>query len=243
MTKKNRIKITFLGSGNAFAPGRYWGSILLGDRVLLDASPIILPHLKKIGHPLDKIEYVFLTHLHGDHTFGLPFLFLEYYFKTKRKTDIYVIGPAGTEKKIELLFEVAFPDLIKIPRPFKVCYKEILQPGNYTIGNIEFKAIRMRHGDVINYGYKMKVNGITISYSGDTGMCDGIYELATDTDILILEASLTTGTSETHLSLGEIEQLRKKIPVKTQIIITHLNRITQAPIDLIVAEDMLSLKF
>ena len=41
------LDLLFLGSGNAFAAGRYWGSFLLNGRYLFDASPIALPHMKR----------------------------------------------------------------------------------------------------------------------------------------------------------------------------------------------------
>ncbi|MCH8850772.1 MAG: hypothetical protein IIC89_08095, partial [Chloroflexi bacterium] len=43
------LDLLFLGSGNAFAEGRYWSSFLLNGRYLFDASPVALPHLKMSG--------------------------------------------------------------------------------------------------------------------------------------------------------------------------------------------------
>src|SRR3989304_10041950 len=96
------MELTFLGSGNAFASGgRYWSSFLANGRYLFDAPPTLLPHLKRIGAPLTDIEVVFLSHFHGDHFMGLPFLFLEDIYLTERRDDLCIVGPRGAEAKLE----------------------------------------------------------------------------------------------------------------------------------------------
>ena len=71
------LDLTFIGTGNAFAPTRYWSSFLEGDRCLFDAPPTLLAHLKKLGKDPRDVEVAFISHFHGDHFFGLPFLMLE----------------------------------------------------------------------------------------------------------------------------------------------------------------------
>ena len=61
------LDILFLGSGNAFAAGRYWSSFLLNGRYLFDASPIVLPHLKQSGSAREDIDAIFISHFHADH--------------------------------------------------------------------------------------------------------------------------------------------------------------------------------
>ena len=72
------LDLTFIGTGNAFAPTRYWSSFIANNRVLFDAPPTLLPHLKKLKIDTNAIEAIFIGHFHGDHYFGLPFLLLEY---------------------------------------------------------------------------------------------------------------------------------------------------------------------
>src|SRR3990170_3900454 len=90
------LELTFLGSGNAFAAGgRYWSSFLANARYLFDAPPTLLPHLKRLGMPLTGIEVIFISHFHGDHFMGLPFLFLEYVYLTERRDDLFIVGLPG----------------------------------------------------------------------------------------------------------------------------------------------------
>src|SRR5439155_1704622 len=100
--RRSALEITFLGSGNAFAAdGRYWSSFLVDKKYLFDAPPTLLPHLKQLRVPLPDIEVIFLTHHHGDHFMGVPFLFLEYLYMTERSNDLYIVGPPGVREWIE----------------------------------------------------------------------------------------------------------------------------------------------
>ena len=85
--KSQELNLTFLGSGNAFAPKRYWGTILVEEDILLDASPVTLPHLRMMDKDPGKINYILITHLHGDHFLGLPFLFLDSLYVTERENS------------------------------------------------------------------------------------------------------------------------------------------------------------
>ena len=70
--------ITFLGSGNAFCPsGRLHSLVLIDDRILVDAPPTVVPQMREHGICPSSITDLLITHWHGDHTFGVPFLLLE----------------------------------------------------------------------------------------------------------------------------------------------------------------------
>src|SRR3990172_5194768 len=102
MAGRQALQLTFLGSGNAFpAGGRYWSGFLVNGRYLFDAPPTLLPHLKRLGLPAEELRVVFLTHFHGDHFLGLPFLFLEYLYLTRRREDLVIVGPPGVQEVVE----------------------------------------------------------------------------------------------------------------------------------------------
>src|SRR5215207_3652480 len=89
------IPLTFLGTGNFTATGGYWNSFLIGDRLLVEASPSVLRNLRVVGANLSDIDVVFLSHFHADHTFGWPFLLFTYLTRAPRTSDLYVVGPPG----------------------------------------------------------------------------------------------------------------------------------------------------
>ena len=63
-----------LGTGNAFLPHQRHHSFLIFDgKHIIDAPPTALLSLRRAGISPAEIETIFVTHLHGDHVFGLPF--------------------------------------------------------------------------------------------------------------------------------------------------------------------------
>ena len=78
---KNALAVRFLGTGDAFASGgRFQTCIMLEtnqERVLLDCGASSLIPIKRAGIDPNEISLVLITHLHGDHFGGLPFLVLD----------------------------------------------------------------------------------------------------------------------------------------------------------------------
>ncbi len=93
-----QLKITFLGTG-AGTPGkdRYLPAILIEDglrKILLDAGEGVQYRLLEVGVSPLKITHVLITHLHGDHVFGLPGL-LATMAMLGRNEDLVIGGPPG----------------------------------------------------------------------------------------------------------------------------------------------------
>src|SRR5215211_8065236 len=76
------LNLLFIGSSNAFAETGCWSGFLLNDRFLFDAPPSALYGLKHAGASLDALDVILISHFHGDHFFGLPFLLLENAYAT-----------------------------------------------------------------------------------------------------------------------------------------------------------------
>jgi len=92
------IRVTFLGTG-AGTPGkdRYLPAILIEDgqrRVLLDSGEGVQYRLLEVGISPLKITHIFITHLHGDHVFGLPGL-LATMAMLGRKDDLIIALDQG----------------------------------------------------------------------------------------------------------------------------------------------------
>jgi ribonuclease BN (tRNA processing enzyme) len=230
MNSESNVELLFLGTGNAFAMAdRYWGSILVDNRILLDASPIIVPHLKRLKKDIIKIKYIFLTHFHGDHFLGLPFLLLDYGYLKAPQHPLEIVGPSGLKDKVERITEHSFPGLLsKLDSRLDIKYQEISKPGKYTTNDekLEFRAEDMKHGNSEAYGYKITINSKTISYTGDTDLCQGVINLATGSDIIIIELSNPDQEVPGHMNIEKIKKLREKIGSDIKIIFNHIGPVT-----------------
>ena len=90
------VTVTFAGSGDAFGSGgRFQACIHLQQAgvapVLLDCGATSLPALRRCGLDPGGIAAVFVSHLHGDHFGGLPFLILDAQF-AGRTAPLVVAG-------------------------------------------------------------------------------------------------------------------------------------------------------
>jgi ribonuclease BN (tRNA processing enzyme) len=225
--KQTQIELLFLGSGNAFAPGRAYGSFLVDGRILFEATPTTLPFLREMGKRLEDIQYIFISHFHGDHFFGLPFIFLDHYFIIKREKPLIIIGPKGLKKLTYTLIDLAFPDTRKrYSRNFPVEFLEVSPGKEYTLQGITFKVLKMSHGKIPNLGFSLAYKHKRLAYCGDTGPCPALMELLHDANIAVLEMTSIDDNYPYHLNQENILEIRKQLLPQTPLILTHLPALT-----------------
>jgi len=237
----DRIPLTCLGSGAALTDGRRWNSLLVDNRILLDLPPTAVVELQRLDLDLTGIDAIFISHLHADHMFGLPFLLLEYCIRRERDRPLYVIGPSGIEERTETLCDLAWPDMRKagFEPHVPVSYIEVSEDGEYHADDIAFTAVRMEHFTLEAYGYRFPYKGRTIAYTGDTGECAQLEKLLDGVDVAILEwthpmASDDPGHLDAPAIAGWVAKLRDQ---GARIFATHMSE-TPKPIDgLTICED------
>jgi len=241
------LELSFLGSANAFTPGgRYWSGFVANGRYVFEAPPTLLPHLKRLGLPLTDIQAVFISHFHGDHFLGLPFLFLEYLYLTPRQDDLFIVGPPGIEAKSEGLADMAFPGLSDADAGYRRVYLEAQPGGEQPLADVRFQALPMRHaGQKLEcFGYKLSLGDKTVAYTGDTEMCDEIFLLAQGADVLVMDCSYCQGEGPQHLGLEGALEVRKRVSTRTTIILTHLDDEPDVKSEgLLVARDFATFRF
>lgn len=102
------MKITFLGTSHGVpAADRYCSSTMLeinGARYFIDAGAPLIDILLRRGVSLDSVRAIFTTHIHGDHTNGIPALadLFSWYFKTT-SVDIYMTEQRGIDAFSEMI--------------------------------------------------------------------------------------------------------------------------------------------
>jgi len=241
------LELSFVGSANAFTlAGRYWSGFVVNGRYVFEAPPTLLPHLKHLGIPLTDIQAVFISHFHGDHFLGLPFLFLDYLYLTPRQNDLLIVGPPGIEAKSEGLADMAFPGLSDADAGYRRVYVEAQPGGERPLADAHFQALRMRHaGEKLEcFGYKLRLGDKTVAYTGDTEMCDEIFLLAQGADVLVMDCSYCQGEGPEHLGLQGVLEVRKRVSPRTTIILTHLDDAPDLKSEgLLVASDFATFRF
>jgi len=141
-----RIQITFLGT-SAGAPSRKRGlpAVLVSDgfrNILLDCGEGTQYKLQSVGVSVHSIDLILITHLHGDHVFGLPGLIASMTL-LGRIRDLRIVGPSGIREYLEA--NIKFLSTL----PFRIHIVEVDPPEEpvtiHREDNFEVQCVATRH--------------------------------------------------------------------------------------------------
>jgi ribonuclease Z len=203
--------------------------MLLEDRLLLGLPPSAVPELYRQGKDPATIGHIFISHLHADHYFGLPFLLLPYRVGIlRRETPLHIVGPEGITDAAYQVCRWAWPGIHQegCLSGLPVEFTEIHGPGKGEVAGIRFEAVPTAHFDMVSYGFKIQLGERTIAFTGDTGECGGVDRLLEGIDLLITECTHSApedSVSEGHLGVESLRRFAAKLkPLGTPILATHL---------------------
>jgi ribonuclease BN (tRNA processing enzyme) len=195
----------------------------MNDRYLFDAPPTLLAHLKRLGKDAGDIEVVFISHFHGDHYFGLPFLLLEFAELSPRKKDLTVVGPPGIAKRVQSVTDMAFSNVFRKDRGYGLHFVEAKDGRGAAIADCEYVAHKVPHvAGLESFAYRVTCAEGTLAYSGDTTMSETLVPLADESDAFVCECSCWGDNCGPHLNPAEVLELRRRISPRTQFILTHI---------------------
>lgn len=222
------MHVRVVGSGDAFGSGgRNQTCIALAEErqseatVLLDCGATTLTALRDQGLDPNAVRTVVLSHLHGDHFAGLPFLILDGQFR-RRAQDLTVMGPPGTKNRLEQAMEVLFPGSSEVKRRFEVQVVEHDHQRSVAESGFHFTPFEVRHASGAP-AYALRVEGATASmaYSGDTEWTDNLLAAADGVELFLCEGYSPTPV-RWHLDLEAITGHRHRLNCK-ELVLTHLS--------------------
>src|SRR5688572_7283280 len=181
----SQIRLQFLGSGDAFGGGgRFQTCIMLsgaGEAVLLDCGASSLVALKRAGVDPGEIGVVAVSHLHGDHFGGLPFLVLDGQF-SRRTRPLVIAGPPGTGARVEAAMEVFFPGSTRVARRFETGFVELVERHASRLGAVAVTPFAVVHeSGAPSYALRVEYGGKIVAYSGDTEWTETLIDAARGT--------------------------------------------------------------
>jgi ribonuclease BN (tRNA processing enzyme) len=220
------VRILFLGTGDAFGSGgRLQASILLqanGYSALLDCGATTLVGLKRAGIDPSTIDAAIISHLHGDHFGGLPFLLLDGQF-TSRDRALLIAGPTGTRERLRETMEALFPGSSRGQRPFAVSIAELAASETASIGPLNVMPFEVIHASgAPALALRIAIDDRVVAYSGDTEWCDNLVAVSAGANLFICEAYFYEKHVPFHLSYRTFAEHRAELTAK-RILLTHMS--------------------
>ena len=221
------MRLTVIGCGDAFGSGGRANTCFWieagGTNVTLDFGATSLVELKRRGLDPNRIDAVVISHLHGDHFGGLPFLLLDYQFDSGRTSPFTIIGPVGTSERIAQAQEVLFPGSSKLAWRFAFAVIDLGCGVCQRFANLTIQSREVIHpSGAPATGVRLTGEGRTVAFSGDTSWTEALVDLAEDADLMVIDCHGVAEDRAPHLDWPTLEARRDQLKAK-RIMLTHMN--------------------
>jgi ribonuclease BN (tRNA processing enzyme) len=196
------MKVTFIGVGEAFdellpnnsqhlvaetGEGRVRGLIDCGFNVPF-------AYWRTLPDP-EKLDFVYLTHFHGDHCFGLPALLLKLRDVGRTKT-LHIVGRHGVEAKARLLMQESYSSLFST-LDYTLEYHVLTPDKPLSLMGCALTCAKSGHPEE-NYALRVLAGGKSLFSSGDGHPTEETEKLAQGCDLAVQEAYAMESATEGH---------------------------------------------
>src|SRR5262245_46863165 len=208
------MRLTVVGSGDAFGSGGRFNTCFFVEtakgKLLVDCGASALVALKARGIDPLLIDGIVLSHLHGDHFGGLPFLLLDGQFLARRERPLIIAGPPGTRARIDALLEVFFPKSTanKWRFPWEVMEIAVGKPAD-VLGHSVTTTEVVHFSGAPSTALRISDGRSVFAYSGDTEWVESLLAVADGADLFVCECYGYSGRLTGHVSW---EILKPRLP-------------------------------
>ncbi len=255
-------RLLLLGTGTPTPTPDSFGTsyvLQLGDEFLMiDCGPAATHKLVKAGLWPTKVDYLFFTHHHFDHNVDYPcFLLCRWDQSTGKENLLRVFGPPPTRRLTDRLIgpEGAFAEDWKarvgapvsqhvfknrgglLPRPEPRVVATDVGPGMVIeTANWRINAARVHHVEpwLESLAYRVETPALTITFAGDTGLCESAINLAKGSDVLVVncwdhqDIMERNGEAPGQTGTRDAAQMATQSGVKT-LVLTHMGKRMTSP--------------
>jgi ribonuclease BN (tRNA processing enzyme) len=191
--------------------------------------------MNRYGVDPNDIKMIFVSHLHGDHCGGIPFLMLASELIYTRTQPLTIIGPPGIKKWLFQAMEILFPGSSRVLRKFAVEIIEFKDRCPEIVGDVAASPYLNLHQGDSSFSLRIECDGKVIAYSSDTEWTDVLCEAARNADILIAEAYFYEKKIKGHMDYMTLISNYEKIRAK-RLMLIHMHTDMLAMLDRIAFE-------
>jgi len=226
MEERHSVSLCCVGTGDAFGSGGRLNSCFHlsfpAGQLLIDCGCSSLIGLHRCGIAPAEIDAVVISHLHGDHFGGIPYLLLEGKYASQRTRPLTLIGPPGLQQQVEAAAEALYPGMLSEKLNFPVEYQRLDPEVPLQTSSAKINGFQVKHGSSQHvYGLRSEIAGKVISYTGDTEWTDNLLPLAQGSDVLIAECFAYDQSVPSHLDYMTLLQKRKQLNCQ-RLLLTHM---------------------
>ena len=198
-----------------------------GQTWLLDCGPTAHWQLARLGIDHREIQHVVISHVHGDHSLGLPML-LTLGELDGRDWPLRLYCPASAVQRLQSVARAVYPSLAELLE------KNVIWVGLSETGpqahepylGLKLTSAPGVHG-VPDCAVRLEQDGRALVYSGDTSPAEAVQELARGADLLLHEATwsetIDGRTSRDHSSARQAGRLAAAAGVR-RLGLVHLHK-------------------
>jgi ribonuclease BN (tRNA processing enzyme) len=222
------VSVRFVGSGDSFGSGGRFQTCILVDapgvRFAIDFGTSSLIALAQQGIDPNSIDAILLSHLHGDHCGGVPFLLVDAMLGARRTRPLTIAGPRDLPARMAQIAEALFPGVHVMKPKFPLDYVELEVGRPNQVHDLVVTPQAARHVAQTNpTALRVQVADKTVAYTGDGEWTEDLATLACDADLFIAECYYYDKPIKWHLNYTT---LAAHLPTcgARRVILTHMSR-------------------
>ena len=241
------MRLTVVGCGDAFGSGGRFSTCFHLESArttfLVDCGASTHVALNAHGIDANAIDAIILSHLHGDHFGGIPFLLLQSQFLKARERPLVIAGPPGSTERIDAAIEAFFPRATRNKWRFAWSVTEIPvgMPAD-VLGLAVVSAEVVHFSGAPSTALRINDGERVFSYSGDTQWTEALLPIARGADLFAVECYDYDRDLTGHLNWATIKQKLPDLNAR-RVMLTHMNPTMLAKVEearaagVLVAED------
>jgi ribonuclease BN (tRNA processing enzyme) len=236
------VRVTVVGSADAFnSAGRSHSAYLVEGQgagpIMVDFGATLLMRARQAGIAPERLAGIAITHLHGDHIGGLPFLIIDGLYNARRTEPLEIVGPIGTRARLNELLEVTYGKAALLDW-FPHTLVEIPAGGAAQIGQVRIEGFQAEHMDPPDQPLCLRITdteGTAVAFSGDTELCEGLFAASEGAELLIAECTTLAPPAGRHSTWEGWCQAFGRVR-SPRLMLTHLGADVRGAIPRLLAE-------